>query len=231
MPLLVEEAQIGHRDRVLDVGCGTGGFARGVAEATGAEVTGLDGSERFVAFAAEQPPPQRGAVRWLLGSAEALPSEDGAFDRILLSFVLHQLAEPQSAVAEAFRVLESGGVVLVRTIAPEDVGNRVPERYLPAMAAADAARMPPVATIERWLLEAGFGEPRARVVFRNKPLVFEDEERQLEVEARSRYPFISRAELDEGIRRMRAAAKRAGGEWIDPRPTTFLAAGKPPGNS
>jgi ubiquinone/menaquinone biosynthesis C-methylase UbiE len=229
VPLLVEQGQIGPGDRVLDVGCGTGGFARGVAEAAGAEVTGLDSSERFVAFAAEQPTPQRVAVRWLVAGAEVLPFEDGAFDRVLLSFVLHQLAEPQAAVSEAFRVLAGGGLVLVRTIAPEDVGKRVPERYLPSMATADAARMPPLATIERLLLDAGFSDPRTRVVLRNKRLVLEDEERQLEVEAHTRYPFISRAELDEGIRRMRTDAARAQAGWIDPRPTTFVAADKPLG--
>jgi ubiquinone/menaquinone biosynthesis C-methylase UbiE len=212
---------------VLDVGCGTGGFTRGIAEAAAAEVTGLDSSERFVVFAAQQPVPERSAIRWLVGSAEALPFEDEAFDRVLLSFVLHQLAEPRAAVVEAFRVLAGGGLVLLRTIAPEDVGHRVPERYLPSMAAADAARMPPLATIERWLLEAGFGEPRTRVVLRNKRLVLEDEERQLDVEARFRYPFIARAELEEGVRRMRADAKRQQREWRDARPTTFLSAVKP----
>ena len=227
VPLLVELGRVAPGSRVLDVGCGTGGFARGIAEAAGADVTGIDSSARFVAFAEGQPAPVRGSVRWLIGDAEVLPAEDGSFDRVLLSFVLHQLARPEVAVAEAFRVLVGGGLVLVRTVAPEDAGKRVPERYLPSMAAADAARLPPVSTIERWLLEAGFARPSMRVVPRNKPLNLADEERQLAVEARSRYPFISAAELEEGVRRMRAEAEREHGGWIDPRPTTFLWAGKP----
>jgi hypothetical protein len=59
-------------------------------------------------------------------------------------------------------------------------------------------------------------------VLRNKRLSLEEEERQLLVEVRSRYPFIGPAELEKGRRRMRAAARPAA-EWIDPRPTYFLA--------
>jgi len=64
-------------------------------------------------------------------------------------------------------------------------------------------------------------------VLRNKPLKLDDEERQLAIEARDRYPFISAAELDEGVRRMRADAGRQHDAWIDPRPTTFISAVKP----
>jgi ubiquinone/menaquinone biosynthesis C-methylase UbiE len=227
VPLLIEEARIGPGDRVLDVGCGTGGFTRRIAEKASADVTGLDSSARFVAFAEKQPAPAQGAVRWLVGEAEGLPLESESFDRVLLSFVLHQLAQPEAVVAEALRVLVAGGIVLVRTVAPEDVGERVPERYLPSMAEADAERLPPVATIERWLVEAGFEPPRTRIVLRNKKLSLADEERQLEVEARSRYPFISTAELEEGVRRMRADAELHRDEWTDARPTTFLRAVKP----
>ena len=124
-------------------------------------------------------------------------------------------------------MLVGGGLVLVRTVAPDDAGERVPERYLPSMAAADAARLPRIATIGSWLGEAGFEQLSTRVVLRNKPLNLADEERQLAVEAPARYPFISASELEAGVRRMRADAERQQGDWIDRRPTTFVSARKP----
>ena len=57
VPLLIDAAQIEAGQRVLDVGCGTGGFARAIAEAASVAVTGVDSSERFIAFARELPPP------------------------------------------------------------------------------------------------------------------------------------------------------------------------------
>jgi len=225
VPLLVESARIEAGQRVLDVGCGTGGFSYGVAETAAAAVTGLDSSERFVVFARRQPAPRRGSVEFLVGDAEALPFETEAFERVLLSLVLHQLARPREAVTEAFRVLGAGGIVLVRTIAPVDARERVPERYLPSMAAADEARLPPIETIASWLAEAGFDPLETRRVLRNKRLDLADEERQLAVEARSRYPFIGAAELEQGLPRMREDAW-AHDEWIDPRPTYLLKARK-----
>ena len=226
VPRLIECAQVEPGHRVLDVGCGTGGFTRAVAEMAAATVTGIDYSERFIAFARELSAPQQGAVEWRVGSAEALPVDDGSFDRVLLSLVLHQLVRPELAVAEAFRALDTGGSVLVRTIAPEDVADRVPERFVPSMAAADVERLPLLDNIEGWLREAGFVVTERRRVLRNKQLNLADEERQLLVEARSRYSFVSAAELEAGLRRMRAEAKGKGAGWVDPRPTHFIAASK-----
>lgn len=226
VPLLVECGQIQAGHCVLDVGCGTGGFARAIAETASATVTGVDYSEHFIAFARELPAPLRGTVEWNVGSAEVLPVDDASFDCVLLSLVLHQLQHPELAVAEAFRALRAGGKVVVRTIAPQDALNRVPERFIAAMAAADAERMPPLDTIERWLQDAGFTTTTRHRVLRNKKLSLADEERQLLVEARSRYSFVSAAELDEGLRLMRADAKAHGANWIDPRPTSFIVASK-----
>jgi SAM-dependent methyltransferase len=155
----------------------------------------------------------------VVGDAEQLPFADASFGRVLLSLVLHQLARPVAAVGEAFRVLRGGGLVLVRTIAPEDVAERVPERYLPAMAAADAARLPRVETVADWLQDAGFVDVAVARHLRNKRLVLRDQERELRVEARCRYPFLSSEEVEDAIERMRADSAAVPDEWIDPRPT------------
>jgi TolB-like protein len=121
VPILIDCAKIETGHRVLDIGCGTGGFTRAIADIASAAVTGIDISERFIEFARDAPAPKRGAVAWRVGSAESLPVAEGSFDRAVLSLVLHQLANPKLAVAEAFRSLAADGRVVVRAVAPEDV--------------------------------------------------------------------------------------------------------------
>lgn len=227
VPRLIKHAQIVADSRVLDVGCGTGGYARAIAEATSATVTGVDYSDRFIAFARAAPRPQRGAVEWKVGNAEKLPVDDGSFDCVLLSLVLHQLRHPHRAIAEAFRALATEGRVVVRTVAPEDVASRVPHRFFPTMAATDAERMPPLDTIETWLRNAGFIATDRRRVLRNTKVNVAYEEQQMLVEASGRYSFIPASEIDAGVNLMRAEAKLKEGDWLDSRPTHFIAALKP----
>jgi ubiquinone/menaquinone biosynthesis C-methylase UbiE len=207
---------------VLDVGCGTGGLAREIARVTGARVVGCDRSERFLEFARALP----SDVTWVEANAEQLPFEAERFDRVLHSLVLHQLADPTAAVAEAFRVLRPGGLVLVRTIAPEDIAERVPERYLPAMARADEARLPAIDAICGWLRESGFGEVDVRRHLRNKTLNPAEQEQELRTEARYRYPFLTDEEIDGAVEQIRRDAAAAG-EWVDPRPTYLILGLKP----
>lgn len=115
----------------------------------------------------------------------------------------------------------------MRTIAPEDVAERVPERYLPTMAAADAARLPRVDAIADWLRDVGLVDVLVERHLRNKRLVLEDQERELRVEARCRYPFLTSDEVEDAIERMRSDATIAADEWIDPRPTYMIVGSKP----
>ncbi len=161
----------------------------------------------------------------MVGDAEELPFASCSFDRVLLSLVLHQLSSPAAAIAEAARVLCPRGLVLVRKIAPEDAAERVPGRYVPALAKVDAARMLRIETVVAWLEQAGFAAVEVERHLRNTVLTLGDEERALRTEVRARYEFVTRHELDEGLERMRADASRPG-DWIDPRPTFIVVARK-----
>jgi ubiquinone/menaquinone biosynthesis C-methylase UbiE len=61
VPILIESAQIEDGHRVLE---SVAGQADSIAEVASAAVTGIDCSERFIAFACDAPAPQRGAVEW-----------------------------------------------------------------------------------------------------------------------------------------------------------------------
>ena len=70
---LIRSAGVTRRDRVLDVGCGTGQLAAKLAELVGADgVSGIDPNEAVVAVARRRVP----GTDIRIGSAEALPFAD-----------------------------------------------------------------------------------------------------------------------------------------------------------
>ncbi|MBV9999691.1 MAG: methyltransferase domain-containing protein [Verrucomicrobia bacterium] len=121
LPVLLRLAQPGPEDVVLDVATGTGHTALAVAEYA-AEVIGLDVSTKMLAeagrLAAEQ---GRGNVRFVEGSAEALPFPDNRFTLVTARHAPHHFRSVETFLAEAFRVLKAGGrFVLADQVSPAD---------------------------------------------------------------------------------------------------------------
>jgi ubiquinone/menaquinone biosynthesis C-methylase UbiE len=95
---------------VVDVGCGTGTFAIGLAAARpDAKVIGVDGDPEILARARAKPGAD--AVEWRDGLAGSLPLPDASADVATISLVLHHLLPEQKreAMAEVRRVLKPGG--------------------------------------------------------------------------------------------------------------------------
>src|SRR5438132_8639099 len=166
LPHFVELADLAAQHRVLDLGCGTGGFARALAQRLQAEVIGVDVAAHLLRHAAVHSPAL--PLRWVQGQAEALPLAGQTVDRVLMSLVLHHIAHRQQALQEVYRVLRPGGCVLVRTVAPEvTLRAWVPFRFFPKVAHVEAARLPAIDAILTMCRQAGFRDLHIRTVCRN----------------------------------------------------------------
>jgi SAM-dependent methyltransferase len=83
--------------RALEVGCGTGGFARRLVDA-GIDVVAIDQSERMVELT-------RGlGVRAEVGDVQDLPFADDEFDVAVANFMLYHVLDLHGALAELARV-------------------------------------------------------------------------------------------------------------------------------
>ena len=100
--------------RVLDVGCGTGGYLRIMAPlvAPGPAV-GIDLSATLIARAQQLAAAGDANVSFCVGDAYDLPFPDASFDRVVASQVLLHLADPWRAVAQMRRVLAPGGLLSI----------------------------------------------------------------------------------------------------------------------
>jgi ubiquinone/menaquinone biosynthesis C-methylase UbiE len=108
---LLDQAELTDDQRVLEIGCGTGNLTiRAKRAHQGAEVTGSDPDPLALARA-KRKARQLSDIRFEQGYAQRLPYEDGEFDRVLSSMMLHHLHDDEkpAAAAEIFRVLRPGG--------------------------------------------------------------------------------------------------------------------------
>ena len=95
-------------DTLLDVGCGSGLFSS-LAQAKGADVTGIDASTPLI----EQAKERNAAINFLTGEMEELPFADSTFD-IVCGFNSIQYAESvKHALIEAKRVLKEKGKLVI----------------------------------------------------------------------------------------------------------------------
>jgi ubiquinone/menaquinone biosynthesis C-methylase UbiE len=118
--------------QLLDVGCGPGDLAAAAA-AAGADAAGIDVAPSMVRRAALANP----SIPFRLGSFEAIPGRDAAFDALAGNFVFNHVGRPELALAEARRVLRPGGLIALSSWdAPGR--NRVLGLFLDAVVHASA---------------------------------------------------------------------------------------------
>lgn len=96
---------------VLDIGCGPGAAVR-VAAPMVSRAVGVDRSQAMVEIAMRRSK-SCDNVEFEVGGAERLPFGDGEFDRVWTIHSFHHWEDPQQGIAEAFRVLRSGGKLLI----------------------------------------------------------------------------------------------------------------------
>jgi demethylmenaquinone methyltransferase / 2-methoxy-6-polyprenyl-1,4-benzoquinol methylase len=102
--------------RLLDVAGGTGDVAfRFLKRAPGATATVLDMTESMLVEGRQRAEAGRMADRldWIVGDAMALPFADATFDVYTISFGIRNVTRIPDALAEAYRVLKTGGRLMV----------------------------------------------------------------------------------------------------------------------
>jgi ubiquinone/menaquinone biosynthesis C-methylase UbiE len=111
-------------DRLVDVGCGPGPAAR-YAVSRAASVVGVDPSAVMLRVARWTPRPPSRRLRWVEGTAEALPLPDASADVAWALATVHHWPDLAGALAEIGRVLVPGGRFLAveRRVEPGATGH------------------------------------------------------------------------------------------------------------
>ncbi len=163
--------------RVLDAGCGPGGFLLTIAD-----LVGPSGSINAIDLAPDNVAVAEARLReWAIpcpvevrtGSVTALPYPDGAFDAVWCANTVMYLSDEELALAlaEFRRVVRSGGLIAVKEpevtldcILPGDPFLFARYRAARARASGQARQGSRGRSLYRWLGEAGLAEVRQRLV-------------------------------------------------------------------
>jgi demethylmenaquinone methyltransferase / 2-methoxy-6-polyprenyl-1,4-benzoquinol methylase len=100
-------------DRALDLCCGTGDIAFTLAR-QGAEVTGLDFSEKMLEVARGRLQNAKvGNLKFIQGDAGQIPFPDNSFDAVTMGYGLRNLPSWETGLREMMRVAKPGGRIVV----------------------------------------------------------------------------------------------------------------------
>jgi ubiquinone/menaquinone biosynthesis C-methylase UbiE len=102
--------------RVLEVGCGRGGFAIWLSKnAPQFKITALDFSGAAIEIARETAAAEGAAVEFVQGDAQALPFERESFDLVISCECMEHVPDPEKMACELARVLKPGGRLALTT--------------------------------------------------------------------------------------------------------------------
>jgi SAM-dependent methyltransferase len=159
--LIIEAAEAGPNDLVLDVAFGGGivvcGFAPHVRHATGIDMTPamLDRARHLAA--------EKGIanVTWRDGDVARLPYPDGAFTIVVTRFAVHHFPKPEAVFREMVRVCAPGGrVVVVDTYASSDSAKAAEFNRLEKLRDPSHVRCLALAELQDLFVAAGLERPR-----------------------------------------------------------------------
>jgi len=137
---------------VVEVGCGTGNYARALADRPGRTVLALDPSGGMLSHARRQP----GSVCWLQARAEELPLAPGSAGLVFSVDVIHHVARPAAFFEAVARVLRPGGWMCTVTDTEEIIRQReILSGYFPETVAVELQRYPKLDDLRAWSAAAG----------------------------------------------------------------------------
>lgn len=98
------------KTRILDAGCGSGIYAKMMAE-KGANVTGIDVSSKMLEIA-QRETPEEYQITYLIGDLYNLPFGNNSFDIVICTYVLENIKDILKIFQEFYRVLVPNGICI-----------------------------------------------------------------------------------------------------------------------
>lgn len=110
--IILENLDLTGNEKILEVGCGRGFYLRVLKSVWPVlAITGVDLNPKYLKKAEEFMGELRVDLR--VANATKLPFKDKTFDRIIATEILEHIPDDEKAISEMFRVLKTGGTIMV----------------------------------------------------------------------------------------------------------------------
>ncbi|WP_037911696.1 class I SAM-dependent methyltransferase [Actinacidiphila yeochonensis] len=210
---VAEEAALQPGWTVLDVGAGTGGFARAFHDWYGVHVLAVEPAPAMRALIPTGP-----GVEALDGRAEALPVPDGRADAAWLGSVVHHIGDLAAAARELRRALRPGAPVLIRNTFPGRGERDLRVRFFPETADS-VAGYPTVEQVTAAFAAVGFRRTALRPLPQVSAPTLAHYADRLRRETDTKLSSLSDDAYARGLARLRAAAaadpEEPATSWMD----------------
>jgi ubiquinone/menaquinone biosynthesis C-methylase UbiE len=190
---------------VLDLGSGTGRFSVLLADALHARVIAVEPSDKMRAVAMRDN--THTSVRYVKGSAEEIPLQDGSCDILWTSMVVHHISRLDRAAAEIHRVLRPEGKVFIRNSFKNRLDSTRFYEFFPSALAIDNERLPSVESVKRAFEQNGFQLEHFDAVQQVIDRTFKDHVERIRKRGLSTFELISDEEFQAGLRLMEKTAE------------------------
>ncbi len=200
---VVESIGVGEGDDYLDVATGSGNGAEAAAR-RGARVTGLDLVPELIDAARARFEGAGLDAKFVVGDAEALPFDEGSFDRITSIFGMMFAPRHQVAADEMVRVARPGATIAIAAWTPSGLNGRMFKLLGQHMPPPPDGFVPPVMCGE---------EDYVRGLFSASGLEVSCEVRQAKFEFSSSEAWMEHMEQNLGPVVMAKAALEPEGKW------------------
>ncbi len=197
---LVRLLGISGNSKILDMGCGTGNYARALYKTT-KNIIGLDFSFGMLAQAKAKYPEEP----IFQGDVTDLPFESETFDGTFAIQVLHHIKEKERFLREAHRILRKQAHIALHACSHEQMRVYWFYHYFPKGLEVDLARMPDVIEIASLLEKAGFTGVDIEICYRDVVVADEKPRQYLDKSYRdsiSTFSFLSKQDIETGCRQI-----------------------------
>lgn len=208
-----EVTRLAHLDwnsQILDLGCGTGLYTRGMGVETSATLCGLDPSLGMLERAREKST----EVHWFCAVGEGLPLRSGVFDCVFSSQVWHHIVDRQGTADECGRVLGERGTVVIRTISHDQLRRKVVFDYFPEIMENQLRVYPSNDDFTRFFRVAGFASTEFLAYDLERYQGVDELIEVAEKKLWSMFRPITHEGLEKGVERLRQHERESPGEPV-----------------